>query len=182
MNDKERKAENKPNIYLIGFMGVGKSSVGRKVASKLGMLFIDSDKAIEKKAGKSVNEIFAQEGEKTFRELEREFIKSGHPTTGCVVACGGGLPIEEGMIETLKEYGIIVGLFAHSDTILERTDRRNTRPMLNVDDKEFQIKNLLKKRQDTYKQADYLFFSQGRPIEQVAADIVRVYKSKYQIV
>lgn len=180
MIDKEVTVANKPNIYLIGFMGVGKSSVGRKVARKLGMLFIDSDKAIEGKAGMSVNEIFAQNGEKAFREFEREFIKSGHPENGCVVACGGGLPIEEGMIEILKSRGIVVGLFAHSDTILERTDRRDTRPILNVENKEARINDLLKSRQDTYKQADYLFFSQGRPIEDVAADIVRVYLRRFK--
>ncbi|PWU05645.1 MAG: shikimate kinase [Verrucomicrobia bacterium] len=175
MINKEQNGGKRPNIYLIGFMGVGKSTVGRRLARKLGMLFIDSDAAIEVKAGKTVNEIFAQDGEKIFREMEREFIKVGHPGKGCVVACGGGLPIEEGMLELLRERGMVIGLFARSETILERTDRRDTRPMLNVENKEERINDLLKKRRDLYQKADYLFFSEGRPVEVVVADIVRVY-------
>lgn len=168
------------NIYLVGFMGVGKSTVGRGVARKLNMLFIDSDRAIEKAAGKSINELFAEHGEEHFRELERAFIESGHPESGCVVACGGGLPIEEGIMDLLKSRGVVIGLFARSETILERTDRRENRPMLHVENKEERINDLLKKRQDTYKQADYLFFSEGRRVENVVGDIVRVYLKRFK--
>jgi len=175
VNDKEIKVEDRRNIYLIGFMGVGKTAVGRKVARKLGMLFIDSDKAIEDKAGKSVNQIFSENGEECFRELEREFIQFGHPETGCVVACGGGLPIEPGIMDLLKKRGVIISLFARAETILERTDRRDTRPMLKVENKEQRINELLKKRQDVYQKADYLIFSEGRPVEVVVTDIVRAY-------
>lgn len=181
MINQKPEIENKPNIYLIGFMGVGKTAVGKRVARKLRMEFIDSDKAIERKVGKSVNEIFAQEGERFFRGLEREFIQNEHNEKGCIVACGGGLPVEEGMLEILKSKGIVVGLFADSDAILERANRRNTRPMLNVEDKEAKIADLLEKRQDIYKDADYLFFSQGRPIEAVAGDIVRVYLRRFKV-
>lgn len=164
------------NIYLIGFMGVGKSSVGRKLAQKLGMLFIDSDRAIEQKEQKSVSNIFNESGERYFRELERQFIQSGHPDKGCVIACGGGLPIEEGIIDLLKSRGLVIALFARSQTILERTDRRDTRPMLNVEDKEEHINKLLATRQEVYQKADYLFFSEGRRVEDVASDIARVYR------
>lgn len=174
MNEKS-SSSNMRNIYLVGFMGVGKSTVARKVAHKLGLQFIDSDRAIEKNVGQSINDIFAKQGEEHFRKLERAFIESGHSKSGCVIACGGGLPIEDGIMDLLKSQGVVIGLFARSETILERTDRRENRPMLHVENKEERINELLKKRQDTYKEADYLFFSEGRRIEDVVGDIVRVY-------
>ena len=87
MNDKSK------NLYLVGFMGVGKSVIGRSVAAELGMRFIDSDRAIEKEQGCRIADIFKAEGEARFREYERRFVESGHPSHGCVVACGGGLVI-----------------------------------------------------------------------------------------
>lgn len=161
-------------------MGVGKSTVGRKVAQKLNMQFIDSDREIEKNVGQSINELFAKHGEEHFRKLERSFIESGHLKSGCVVACGGGLPIEEGIMDLLKSRGIVIGLFAGSQTILQRTDRRDNRPMLHVENKEERINELLKKRQDIYERADYLFFSEGRRIEDVVSDVVRAYLKRFK--
>ena len=84
-------------------MGVGKSALGRKAARELGMRFIDSDHQIEKEQGKKIPEIFADEGESYFRNLEHQFIESGHPGVGCVVSCGGGLVVVPGMKELLKQ-------------------------------------------------------------------------------
>ena len=97
MNPKE-KTSSLPNLYLIGFMGTGKSSAGLLTAQKLNLQFIDSDQQIENQIGSSISNIFKIQGEKKFRELEKKFIQSGHPQTGCVVSCGGGLPIPEGMV------------------------------------------------------------------------------------
>src|SRR5687768_5670956 len=92
----------KVNLYLVGFMGTGKSTVGRVLAQRLGMRVLDSDAEIERRAGQSITEIFAARGEAGFRELEREFVESGHPAEGCIVACGGGLVLQEGMIPRLR--------------------------------------------------------------------------------
>src|SRR4051812_46435873 len=81
------------NLYLVGFMGTGKSTVGRQLARQMGFEFIDSDHEIERRQGKPVSQIFAEEGEARFRALEREFIEHGHPTKKCVVSCGGGLVV-----------------------------------------------------------------------------------------
>ena len=102
----------KPNIYLVGFMGVGKSTIGIRLARELNYSFFDSDDVIEKRAGKAISEIFANEGEAVFRQYEREFIDSGHPNEGCVVSCGGGLIVQEGMAEQLKSKGVVVCLSA----------------------------------------------------------------------
>ena len=80
-----------PNIYLLGFMGTGKTSVGKRLAQTLGYTFIDSDEEIEKKCAMEIKDIFAKYGEDYFRKLEREFIESGHPAANCVISCGGGL-------------------------------------------------------------------------------------------
>lgn len=166
------------NIYIVGFMGVGKSTIGRRVARSLDMKFIDSDKAVEEKAGKSVREMFEQDGEELFRSLEREFFESGHPSSGCVVACGGGVLVSEGMLDILSKRGMIIGLFAKPESILARTQHRSTRPLLNVEDKEAKIRELLEQREKTYLKADTLIMTDGRKMSEVAFHIVRAYKQK----
>ena len=89
MINSQQMLEDRKNIYLIGMMGSGKSTVGKMVASKTNMHFLDSDKIIEENDGKSVSEIFSNYGENKFRELERDFIRNGHPKNNCIVSCGG---------------------------------------------------------------------------------------------
>src|ERR1035438_5655508 len=89
-----------PNLYLAGFMGTGKSALGRRLAELERLRFIDSDEVISHATGKSVAEIFAEEGEAEFRRREREFVEGGHPARGCVVALGGGLVTQPGIIES----------------------------------------------------------------------------------
>src|SRR4030095_382299 len=90
------------NLYLVGFMGTGKTTVGRAVGHKLGFQVLDSDHEIERLQGKTIPDIFAQEGEAAFRAMEREFIEHGHPDERTLVACGGGLVVQPGMLATLK--------------------------------------------------------------------------------
>ena len=94
------------NLYLIGFMGTGKSSVGKVVAEKLGLRFIDSDLEIEKETNLSVSQIFSSLGEAKFRDLEMNFINQGHPSSDCLISCGGGLPVQSGMMNILKIRGM----------------------------------------------------------------------------
>lgn len=166
----------RPNIYLIGFMGVGKSAVGRALARTLRMQFVDSDWAIEQRAGKPISEIFADEGEAAFREMEREFIESGHPDEGVVVSCGGGLPVQPGMSQLLKGKGIVVCLFANPKTILERTVGNPKRPLLNVEDPEQRIADLLKEREPVYMEAAIGVATEGRNISEVVKNIARIYR------
>lgn len=166
----------RPNLYIVGFMGVGKSAVGRKVARALGYRFIDSDQAIESQVGKKIREIFASEGEPAFRRMEREFVDSGHPNEGCVVSCGGGLVVEKGMSELLKQKGVVVCLFASPECIIERTSRNANRPLLNVDNTEKKVRELLAEREPIYMNAGACITTEGRSMKEVVRHVVRSYK------
>ena len=174
MNPKE-KTSSLPNLYLIGFMGTGKSSAGLLTAQKLKLQFIDSDEQIENQNGSSISNIFKIQGEKKFRELEKKFIQSGHPQTGCVVSCGGGLPIPEGMVEILKSKGKVYSLYASLETIVERTSKNDSRPLLQSVNLRNEIKSLLRKREPRYLLADQVISTEQRRTEQVADEIVRHY-------
>jgi shikimate kinase len=165
-----------PNLYLIGFMGVGKSVVGRALARSLRMRFMDSDREIEEAAGKPIASIFAEDGEPAFRALERAFIETGHPAEGVVVSCGGGLPVQPGMSQLLRQKGVVVCLFAHPRTILRRTVGNPKRPLLNVPDPEARIRELLAEREPCYMRAGIGISTEGRGIEEVVRSIVRSYR------
>ncbi len=175
---RQRFTENNPNLYLIGFMGVGKSAVGRYVARRLGMRFIDSDHAIEEKEGLGIPAIFEKHGEAAFRKMEREFIEGGHPERGCVVSCGGGLPIEPGMRELLLSKGVVVCLFASEKTILERTALNNRRPMLNVADPVARTRLLMAKRMPIYMHTGTGISTENRDLPEISDHVVRVYRAE----
>lgn len=158
-------------------MGVGKSAIGRRVARELGYRFIDSDHQIEKVQGKRIAEIFETEGEARFRQLEREFIEAGHPDSGCVVSCGGGLVVQPGMKERLKEKGVVICLFASPESIIERTSRNQNRPLLNVPDPAAKVRALLKEREPIYMDAGICITTEGRTIPEVVRHMIRAYKS-----
>ena len=177
VNVSDGNASNTSNIYLVGFMGVGKSAIGRRLASELSMDFIDSDSRIEKVKGKSVAEIFESEGETRFRQYEQEFIDTGHPDGGCVVSCGGGLVVQPGMSERLKEKGVVICLFAPAESIIERTSRNKNRPLLNVENPEERIRTLLAEREPIYMKAGICISTAGRTINEVVRHVIRSYKS-----
>ena len=159
---------SKPNIYIIGFMGTGKSTIGRQLAQQLNYRFLDSDQEIEKDCGKSIPQIFEEEGESAFRALERKFVESGHPMEGCVVSCGGGLVFQPGIKEMLQSKGVVIALFASPETIFERTRQNTNRPLLNVADPKAEIEKLLTERLPVYREAGVGVLTDGRTI----ADIV----------
>lgn len=169
------KRQKGPNVYLVGFMGVGKSVIGRRVAHALKYKFLDSDHMIEKAEGRRIPEIFECEGEAYFRKLEREFIENGHPESGAVVSCGGGLVVEPGMSELLKSKGTVICLFASVESILERTRRNKNRPLLQVEDPEARIRELLAKREPIYMNAGACITTEGRTIPEVVKHIIRTY-------
>jgi|TARA_B110000967_G_scaffold86341_1_gene88883 shikimate kinase len=173
----QKSQSTKPNLYLVGFMGVGKSAIGRRVARELGYKFLDSDDCIVKQVGKKIPAIFAAEGEAHFRAYEREFIESGHPTQGCVVSCGGGLVVQEGMSELLKSKGVVVCLFASVESIIERTSRNNNRPLLNVTDPEARIRELLAAREPVYMDSGACISTDGRTIPEVVKHMLRTYRA-----
>jgi len=164
------------NLYLVGFMGTGKTTVGRAVAARLGYVFVDSDHEIERLQGKTVSAIFAQEGEPVFRRLERDFIEHGHPETSQVVACGGGLIVRDGMLELVRGKGVVVCLHASVETILERTTRNNNRPLLAVTDPAERIRTLFAEREPIYRRAGTAILTEGRPVTEIVGHVLRVYQ------
>jgi shikimate kinase len=169
------KAED-VNLYLVGFMGTGKSTVGRAVAQRVGFHCIDSDHEIERKQGKDIPAIFAQLGEPAFRAMEREFIEGGHPATRTVIACGGGLVVAPGMLARLKAHGVVVCLHASVETILARTSRQKNRPLLNVEDPEARIRKLFAEREPIYRSSGSVILTDGRSMNDLIAHVLRVWK------
>lgn len=165
-----------PNLYLVGFMGTGKSMVGRLLARRLKMQFLDSDQQIEAKEGMPITRIFEEKGEACFRMLERQFIMEGHPERGCIVSCGGGLVIQPGMIEELKKRGLIACLFATPETILKRTQGHSHRPLLNVPDPLTKIRTLLAEREPIYLKAGTCIMTDKRPLPDVLNHLTRFYR------
>lgn len=164
------------NLYLVGFMGTGKSTIGRAVAHKLHFSFIDSDLEIERLQGRTITDIFAQDGEPVFREMERQFVVGGHPAERSVVACGGGLVVQPGMLDLLKSKGVVVCLHASIETILDRTGRHRTRPLLAVEDPEQRVRTLYAQREPIYKQCGTVILTDARPLHDIAAHVVRAWR------
>ena len=168
----------RPNLYLVGFMGTGKSTVGRALARKLKLEFLDSDREIEKAEDRAIAEIFATEGEPYFRDLERAFVEKGHPATGCVVACGGGLVVQPGMAEALRARGIVASLFATPETIVKRTSQNKNRPLLNVADPQARVAELLAQREPHYLKAGACFMTDLRPLSEVVEHLANFYERR----
>lgn len=166
------------NLYLVGFTGTGKSTVGRHVARELGYELIDSDHRIEEVEGRTIPEIFASSGEAGFRALERRFIETGHPAHGCVVACGGGLVIPDGMLDLVKARGVMICLHASLATVLERTARTAHRPLLQVEDREGKLRTMFAAREAIYRRTGTMVLTDGRPLREVVAHVLRVYRTE----
>jgi shikimate kinase len=158
-------------LYLIGFMGVGKTTIGKQIAAFNKVVFIDTDSQIEKETSKSIKEIFETDGEIAFRKLETDTIRSINRKA--IIACGGGLPAHNNNIEYLKHKGTVIYLKASTETLIKRLEK-NKRPLISklTNDKllEF-IRKILKEREETYKQADYTIETDNKTVKEVLREI-----------
>jgi len=164
------------NLYLVGFMGTGKSTVGRQVARQMDFEFVDSDHEIERLQGKPVAQIFAEEGEPAFRRMEREFIERGHPAKRTVISCGGGLVVPPGMLELLRSRGVVICMHAPIDTIIQRTLHANHRPLLAVENPEQRLRELYAQREELYRRTGTMVLTDKRPLREIVAHVLRVYR------
>ena len=164
----------KTNIALMGFMGTGKTVIGEALAKKLNRKFIELDLLIERKAGKPIPEIFQQDGEIAFRELEIEVTKEIAKEKHLVIACGGGIVLNKINIDRLKKEGVIVYLTASPRIILKRTSSEaGQRPLLKVDDPILTIQELLRFRKPFYERAaDITIDTSKLDIDAVAEQII----------
>ncbi len=141
------------NIILIGFMGSGKSSIGRELSQILGYPVVDTDALIVKRAGKPIRQIFENEGEEAFRDLESAVLsdlKGEHPTRR-IIATGGGIILRLENRELLRRLGFVVWLVASPEEIIKRTSKNRDRPLLNNDDQKGAISHLLSERLELYR-------------------------------
>ena len=144
----------KTSIALTGFMGTGKTAVGKVLATKLGREFIELDSIIEKKAGKTIPEIFQQDGETGFRELEIEVTKDVAGKKNAVIACGGGIVLNKINIERLGKSARMVYLTASPGVILKRVaNEEGQRPLLEVDNPTLATREMLRFRKPFYERA-----------------------------
>lgn len=144
----------KSSIALIGFMGVGKTAVGKALAKRLDQEFIELDSLIEQRAGKSIPQIFEQDGETAFRGLEIEVTKEVSRKEKAVFACGGGIVLNQINIDRLRQKSTIVYLTASSAVILKRTSSdEGERPLLKVGNRAVTVRQLLKSRKPFYERA-----------------------------
>lgn len=168
----------KTSIALIGFMGTGKTVAGELLAEKMGRKFIETDNVIEKKAGKPIPEIFREDGEISFRELEIETTREVANEKNAVIACGGGIVLNKINIDRLKKECIIVCLTASPQVITERTSGdADERPLLAVPDRVRQIKELMEFRKPYYERsADITIDTSGMSVDSVVERIIEKVK------
>jgi shikimate kinase len=160
------------NLALIGFMGTGKSSVGRLAAHLLHFTYLDTDQVIEAWAGKSIVGIFQSDGEPAFRALERRVVQDLTHRKKTVIATGGGLPANDANLASLKTHALVVCLWASPETIYERVREHTHRPLLNEPEPLAKIRRLLAEREPYYRQADVLVNTEMRLVREVAAQVI----------
>ena len=160
------------NLVLIGFMGTGKSSVGRLLASHLHFRFVDTDELIESRAGRTVAEIFTQAGEEVFRGIEKQVVIELGKAQKTVISTGGGLAADEENLANLKQHALVVCLWASPEVIWERVHTQSHRPLLRGSDPMSKIRELLAKREPFYRQADVLVNTEMRSIKEVAQQVL----------
>ncbi|OUL22366.1 shikimate kinase [Nostoc sp. RF31YmG] len=160
------------NLYLIGMMGSGKTTVGRLLAKHLGYGFVDTDDVIVQAAGKSINKLFAESGEAVFRQLESDVLAQICAFTKLTIATGGGIVMRQENWSYLH-HGLIVWLDAPVELLYSRLQEDSTRPLLQDIDPQGKLRSLLEQRQRLYSQADlHITISAGETPEQIATRVV----------
>ncbi len=146
------------NIVLIGFMGSGKSTVGRVLHKRLGYPLLDMDSVIEQRAGKPITEIFAQQGEAAFRDMETALLEELMERTADrrIISTGGGIVVREGNRPLLRKLGYVVWLHAPVEVILERTGKNRDRPLLHTVDPAERVRTLMEERKPWYRETAHL--------------------------
>ena len=160
------------SIVMVGLMGCGKSAVGRRLAAKLALPFVDADEEIEKAAGQSIEDIFAERGEAYFRDGERKVIARLLRSSPQVLATGGGAFMCEETRQAIAESGVSVWLKADLPVLMRRVAKRDNRPLLKTGDPEAVMRELMDARYPVYAKADIVVESRDVPHDSIIVDIL----------
>jgi len=159
------------HVVLTGFMAVGKTAVGRRLAKRLGYEFVDTDRLIEQQSAMTVAEIFAKHGESEFRRRERETVAGLAPGVPTVFATGGGTFVDEENQRRLKRLGVVVCLVTSLETVLQRVQRNESRPLAAGDARQH-LTELYEKRRPAYGRADVLVETDGLSVDQAVSRVL----------
>ncbi len=165
------------HLILTGFMAVGKTAVGKRIARRLGREFIDTDSVIEERESMSIREIFETRGEPEFRRIEREVVAGLTPDGPAVISTGGGTFVDARNREALGKLGVVVCLVTSIDTIVERVQRGGKRPLADGDARE-RLSRLYEERMEAYRQADVLIKTDGLTLEQSIDRVLKMIKPR----
>jgi len=179
--DALRAALGDRSVVLIGLMGAGKSAIGRRLAAKLSLSFVDADAEIEAAAGKSISDMFAEHGEAYFRDGERKVIARLLRHGPQVLATGGGAYMNEQTREAIGKYGISVWLKAEVDILLSRVRRRETRPLLMAGEPKAIMRDLMRRRYPIYAEADITVRSRDVPHDVIVTEIMDALQKKLSV-
>ena len=162
------------NVYLIGFMGAGKSTIARGLSEEYGLKHMEMDEQIEKEEGMKISEIFELKGEAYFREKETKLLEYCTAFSDLVVSCGGGVPMRTENVLEMKKNGHVVWLNVSSETVYKRVKNTHHRPLLEGNMNVSYIEELLNKRRPKYEAAaDVVVFADGKSIQEICREIIR---------
>lgn len=162
------------NIILAGFMGTGKTTVGRLLARRLGWKLLDTDRLIEERARMPVDRIFDELGERAFRDMETDVAHSLPAMSNCVIATGGGFVLREENLRAANQAGVVILLMASAEQIWHRVRRSRRRPLLRTDNPREAIEKLLEERREAYNAIPTRVGSDGRSPQAVADEILEL--------
>jgi len=160
-------------VILTGFMGTGKTAVGEKLAKRLGFQFLDTDLMVEEVTGKSITELFEEDGEPAFRDWEKKMVKKALEKDKVVIATGGGAIVDPENLKLMKDKGIVIGLSASPEAILQRVAGMETRPLLRSKDQLKKIEALLSHRSPYYRKADKIVDTTMKRLEETVEEILK---------
>lgn len=167
-----RRGGKRRQAVLVGFMGAGKTTVGKLLAGRLAAEFVDVDERVEKAQGESIAEIFATYGEETFRKMERSAVREAVAVPGRVVAVGGGAFVDAANRRALKAYAPVVFLDVSVESVLERLPGDRSRPLLGGGRDPGKLKELMEMRRPSYEEADFTVSTDRRSASEIADHIL----------
>ncbi len=160
------------NLVLVGYMGSGKTSVGRRVAQRLGYGYLDTDHFIEQEMGCSISQLFDEKGETFFRQIESRIAAQLHKLDNHVIATGGGILTRDGNLEALTQAGVTIFLNADPEDIYDRLQRDTRRPKLREGDLQETVTRMLEERMERYRQCSIIIDTKGKSVNRVAGKVI----------